>query len=72
MKKKNLKLSFNKETIARLQMTEINGGVYLTINCPITIQPLPEPGSNLCIPATGKSACQTQCWDCTSGNDNLC
>lgn len=31
MKKKNLKLNFNKETIAKLQMNEIQGGGFLSL-----------------------------------------
>jgi hypothetical protein len=33
MKKKNLKLNFSKETIAKLQMKEINGGALWTLFC---------------------------------------
>jgi hypothetical protein len=49
MKKKNLKLNFSKETIAKLQMKEINGGnAFISIfscisGCRTCTPPDPEP-----------------------------
>jgi hypothetical protein len=49
MKKKNLKLNFSKETIAKLQQDNVKGGIYHTLElCNPKPQPLPETGRSNC------------------------